>query len=335
MLNNKVTDLLVYLTAALAYCFVCFYIPYRYPELPDEYLLHAEVVVPSGASAAAVARMLEDAGVVDDAGELVREMISTGLDRKIKPGLYTLRRSTVRGAVKQLEEAKPVVERATLIPGSRFDRLAALFEGYGASASDFYSAMANAENFYEPVRKWLPDDAHARMIFLLPETYFVAPGAKIAESFIASASRLWYERVGKELPDDVSADYLLMRGVLASVVEGEAKVAEERPILAGIFLNRIEKRMRLQSCATVIYCWAELGVKKTALTYKDLEIDSAYNTYINDGLPPGPICVPSESSWKSALSPQETDYLFFFADGSGRHVFSRTYAEHLARQRGM
>ena len=237
--------------------------------------------------------------------------------------------------MKQLEKAKPVVERAALIPGSRFDRLAALFTEEGVTAADFYSAMAKAENFCEPVRKWLPEDVRARMVFLLPETYFIAPGPAVADGFIASASRLWFERVGKDIPEDTAAGDVLMRGVLASVVEGEARAAEERPILAGIFLKRIEKHMRLQSCATVIYCWAERGEKKTALTYKDLEIDSPYNTYRNDGLPPGPICVPSESSWKSALAPQETEYLFFFADGRGRHIFSRTYGEHIAKQREM
>lgn len=335
VLKDRITDIIVYIIAASAYCFVCLYLPYAYPKLPDGYFRSFEVVIPSGASAGAAARLLEEAGVVDDAGALVREMARSGLDRKIKPGLYTLHRSTPRGAVKQLEKAKPVVERAALIPGSRFDRLAALFAEEGVTAADFYSAMAKAENFCEPVRKWLPEDVRARMVFLLPETYFIAPGPAVADGFIASASRLWFERVGKDIPEDTSANDVLMRGVLASVVEGEARVAEERPILAGIFLKRIEKKMRLQSCATVIYCWAERGEKKTALTYKDLEIDSPYNTYRNDGLPPGPICVPSESSWKSALAPQETEYLFFFADGRGRHIFSRTYGEHIAKQRGM
>ena len=169
-MKDRITDIIVYIIAASAYCFVCLYLPYAYPELPDGYFRSFEVVIPSGASAGAAARLLEEAGVVDDAGALVREMARSGLDRKIKPGRYTLHRSTPRGAVKQLEKAKPVVERAALIPGSRFDRLAALFAEEGVTAADFYSAMAKAENFCEPVRKWLPEDVRARMVFLLPET---------------------------------------------------------------------------------------------------------------------------------------------------------------------
>ena len=91
--------------------------------------------------------------------------------------------------------------------------------------------------------------------------------------------------------------------------------------------------MRLLSCATVIYAWDELNIRKSRLSYRDLEINSPYNTYLVGGLPPGPICAPSESSWKSALEPEESDYLFFFADREGRHVFSKSYEEHLAKQR--
>ncbi len=150
---------------------------------------------------------------------------------------------------------------------------------------------------------------------------------------MARASRLWWDRIGKNISDDVTPKELLHLATLASVVEGEARVAEERPVLAGIFLSRIERRMRLQSCATIIYSWELRGVKKSALTYKDLEIDSLYNTYTHDGLPPGPILIPSQQSWEAALHPAETDYLFFFATGDGSHVFSKTYQEHLRQQR--
>ncbi len=332
-MNDRVSDFFVYTIAVAAFCFICLYIPYKYPELPEEFFRKVEVVIPTGTPAGEAARLIAEAGAVDDAAALAREMTSRGLDRRIKPGLYTLRRGTLRGVARQLEIARPTVKKAALIPGSRFERISSLLSDEGVTAADIYTAMSNAENFYEPVRKWLPDETRARMVFLLPETYFIAPGAKMARDFVASASRLWYERIGKLIDGDEDATEVLMRGVLASVVEGEAKAAEERPILAGIFLKRIDKKMRLQSCATVIYCWAELGVRKTALNYKDLEIDSPYNTYKNDGLPPGPICVPSENSWRSALAPEESDYLFFFADGNGRHIFSETYAEHLSKQR--
>ena len=159
-----------------------------------------------------------------------------------------------------------------------------------------------------------------------PEDALVDVSRKILVSGLQPGARVF-------LPDNADKKFTSQRGILASIVEGEAKIKEERPILAGIFLNRIEKWMPLQSCATVIYCWDELGIKKKSLTYKDLEIDSPYNTYRNSGLPPGPISVPSEDSWISALQPAKTDYLFFFATSKGSHIFSKTYEEHLRKQR--
>jgi UPF0755 protein len=107
------------------------------------------------------------------------------------------------------------------------------------------------------------------------------------------------------------------------------------PRIAGVFHNRIREGMRLESCATIQYL---LGKPKERLLLRDLRIESPYNTYLNRGLPPGPIASPSASAIAAAFKPEEHDYLFFFArkDGSGTHVFSKTYREHqrkIARQK--
>ena len=105
-------------------------------------------------------------------------------------------------------------------------------------------------------------------------------------------------------------------------------------MIAQVFLNRLAKGMRLQSCATVQYA---LPKHKSRLLYEDLKIDSPYNTYRNAGLPPGPICSPGDASLKAAVNPQATDALYFVARGDGTHIFSRTWAEHqaaIAKHRG-
>jgi UPF0755 protein len=112
-------------------------------------------------------------------------------------------------------------------------------------------------------------------------------------------------------------------------VEGEAKVEDERPIIAGVFLNRLRKGLLLQSCATVQYA---LGERKQRLLYKDLQIDSPYNTYRYKGFPPTPIGNPGRASLAAVLQPMKTDYLYFFAKSDGSHIFSRTYREHLKAQ---
>ncbi len=118
--------------------------------------------------------------------------------------------------------------------------------------------------------------------------------------------------------------------ILASLVEREAQVAAERPTIAGVYLNRIKKGMKLECDATVQFA---LGKQKAVLLYSDLEIASPYNTYRYPGLPPGPICSPGAASLEAALHPKKSDYLFYVRNdvkNDGSHVFGRDYSEHQA-----
>ena len=118
--------------------------------------------------------------------------------------------------------------------------------------------------------------------------------------------------------------------ILASVVEREARVESDRPIISGVFHNRLDQGWKLESCATIQYI---LGERKPRLLYSDLEIESPYNTYMYSGLPVGPIASFGEASLKATLYPEETDYMFFVAKDDGSHVFSRTLEEHNAAKK--
>ena len=120
---------------------------------------------------------------------------------------------------------------------------------------------------------------------------------------------------------------------LASIVEQEAVMKDEKPLIAAVYLNRLKKKMKLESCPTVDYTLEREGIQRKRLTFDDLKIESEYNTYRISGLPPTPICNPSVTSLQAVYNPQETEYLYFFADFKGRNVFSRTYAEHLNKQK--
>jgi UPF0755 protein len=120
---------------------------------------------------------------------------------------------------------------------------------------------------------------------------------------------------------------------LASIIQKEALMDEDRPLIAGALRNRLKANMPLQVDATVVYAWKSLGVKKTSLTYNDLKIDSPFNTYLHKGLPPANIGAPGEGSWNAALRPADTEMMFYFAGPDGYHVFTRTYEEHLAAQK--
>jgi UPF0755 protein len=112
---------------------------------------------------------------------------------------------------------------------------------------------------------------------------------------------------------------------LASLVEREARVSKDRPLVASVFHNRLKIGMHLESCATVQYA---LGEVKEVLLFEDLETESPYNTYLHGGLPPGPIAAPGADSLQAALYPEKTNYLYFVAKKDGSHYFSKTLAEH-------
>lgn len=319
--------------AFLLLLYLCFGLPLQYPAPFAKDGEMIGVVIPQGASAREAAKKIAAAGVVGNSDDLVRWMVKFGIDRSLKPGLYMLRSGSAVDAARQLKNATPLVESVTLIPGMRYTRVTEVLRGKDELTPAAVAALENDDNFPEQIRDKLPAKAGDRIAFLMPDTYYIAPGSDRISQIIRNSSKLWWDKIGTKLPENINKDELLTLATLASIIEGEAKVAGERPVLAGIFLSRMDKRMRLQSCATVIYSWEARGVKKNALTYKDLEIDSPYNTYLNDGLPPGPISVPSAESWDSAVNPEKTDYLFFFATPSGNHIFSKTYEEHLRRQR--
>jgi UPF0755 protein len=174
-------------------------------------------------------------------------------------------------------------------------------------------------------------DKEKREGYLFPDTYFFEQGLPAP----AIVERL-VERFREKAPADFKEQARVLRlsygqlVTLASIVEREARVAQERPLIAGVFYNRLRKHWHLESCATVEYA---LGGWKPHLTYKDLAVESPYNTYRHAGLPPGPICNPGQAALEAASHPAKTDMLFFVADGQGAHHFSRDYEEHLAVQK--
>jgi UPF0755 protein len=168
---------------------------------------------------------------------------------------------------------------------------------------------------------------------LAPQTYSISPGDGSAGALVKAASEMWWQQHREDVPHGITSLDITEEGILASIVQKEAKVDSDRPIIAGVFKNRLSMGMPLQSCATVVFAWKLRGVKVTDVSFDDVKIDSPFNTYIHKGLPPENIGIPSENSWSAVLKPASTDMLFFVAKHDGSHVFTRTYEEHLAAQR--
>jgi UPF0755 protein len=167
--------------------------------------------------------------------------------------------------------------------------------------------------------------------FLYPETYFFPDEA--SEEFILS--HLVQEFFDQTSELDFQPNRLLNfyeTIILASIVEREAKLDKEKPIIASVYINRLENNYKLQADPTVAYVLELQGKNRKKIYYKDLLVDSPYNTYKYTGLPPTPICSPSRSSIEAVLKPADTDYFFFFADGTGGHIFTTTYKQHIFKQ---
>lgn len=192
-------------------------------------------------------------------------------------------------------------------------------KGFFASRADFLKAASDPELLkkYQVPAKTLEG-------YLFPETYTIPigyPGKKVIETMVEMF--LSKTKTLDGFPKDPMKRHRLI--ILASIVEREAQLKEERALIAGVFANRIEKHYPLESCATIQYLYEK---PKKRLYFKDLEVDSPYNTYKINGLPPGPIANPGLAAIDASLHPQKTDYMFFVIRGDGSHQFSKSFNEH-------
>jgi UPF0755 protein len=174
---------------------------------------------------------------------------------------------------------------------------------------------------------------HAKSLegFLFPSTYQFTRRAtckQVAATMVRHFRAIWETlQVPRfpQLPSQITAEDAL---TVASLVERETPRPEERPLVAGVFYNRLRKEIPLQCDATVQYALLLKGRREGDVKHADLNVDSPYNTYAHRGLPPGPIANPGEASLKAALAPETTDYLYFVANDRGGHFFSKTLQEH-------
>ena len=270
------------------------------------------VVVPKGASLKTVAEELSRAGVIDKPW-LFRIMARiNGLAKHLKAGEYQFMPGiSLQAAMDKIARGEVFFRRITIPEGLTSGQIMYLIANYPDLEGEIDLDVKEGE--------------------LLPETYSFELGAS-RNSIILQAraamqkalEEVWASRDSSLPLKDVNE--LL---TLASIIEKETGVPEERPLVASVFLNRLKKGMRLQTDPTVIYAITEGETSfGRSLKRADLKIDSPYNTYLNYGLPPGPICNPGQEALMAAARPQQSDYLYFVADGKGGHRFARSLNEH-------
>ena len=272
------------------------------------------VRIPEGTGVTGIAERLAAKGVIRRPWLFAAGARVTGQARRLKAGEFAFpARVSPQGALEIIVRGKTVARQVTLPEG--------------ITSREAVARVRDAAGLTGLIETVPPEGS------LLPETYHYRWGdsrtavlARMQTAMDELLAKLWPER-DPGLPIASKRDAV----ILASIVEKETAAPDERALVAGVFVNRLERGMRLQSDPTVRYALTRNGRDGSGrLTQAALDLDDPYNTYTHDGLPPGPIANPGRKALRAVLHPAATDYLYFVADGDGGHAFAETLAEHNA-----
>lgn len=281
-----------------------------------------EISIPSGMTISEIGKILEKNRVIKSRFLFVLySKIRGGFP---KSGYYRFEGNlSIKDVWEKLYRGEERLFRFTIIPGDDLIDIGEKLEKKGfLSKKTFYSYVFNKENVEKFGLKGSSFEG-----YFPPETYYLRKDADI-QQIIKSFLKIFNKRYQPVLKNTNGlSDYEIM--IIASLVEKETSVPEEKPIIAGIIIKRLKKGMKLQIDPTVIYALKLQGKWYGKLEKKDMKVDSPYNTYLNSGLPPTPISSFSLQTLKSVINYKETDFLYFFSKDGKRHIFSRSYKEHL------
>jgi UPF0755 protein len=282
--------------------------------------------VPTGLGTTSIGTRLIDAGVVRDEITFRAALWLSGDARRLQAGDYRFDRPmSALEVVDKIARGDVDVQTLTIPEGLTIAEMAEVFATSGlGTAGSFVTAARNAALIQDvdPAAKDLEG-------YLFPDTYRVPRGSN-AEVLVKLMVSQFRSVIPEELRAEASAHGLSARQfvTLASMVEKETSRADERKIVAAVYLNRLREGMPMQCDPTVIYALARAGRYTGNLRRDDLMFDSRYNTYRYAGLPPGPIAAPGRASLEAAARPDPVDYLYFVSRNDGSHVFARTLSEH-------
>lgn len=284
------------------------------------------VDIPSGSGTAAIGRILEEDGVIKSARQFKIKSRMDKNDGKYRTGVYELSPSMDMDEIMQiLMDGSQNTLRFMVPEGYTLKQIADKFAETGnGTAEDFLNETQNGDFDFE-YNDQMVDGEKRYEGFLYPDTYEIYKNESahgIIQRMLTRFEQV-YDAAADEATVDTSKYSVFDLVTVASLIEREVKLDEERPLVASVIYNRLNKNMKLQMCSTVQYA---LGTPKARLMNSDLKIDSPYNTYQNAGLPAGPIASPGQASISAALHPADTDYLYFVltSAGSGKHNFAST-----------
>lgn len=286
-----------------------------------------EVTIPAQCTTSQVARILYEHNLIQNEKFFVGYCRVKGLDQNLKAGVYSFNRAqSLSELVEGLVQGKVVTVGFTVPEGYTLSQIGELLVKENICTAEEWQQALIQDYDYEFLKK-APDTENHLEGFLFPATYRVArdvTAQQVVDMMLKRFEQEWKGGLAATAREQGRDVYEVV--TLASLIEKEARVDEERPVIAGVLINRLKKGMPLQVDATVLY---SLGEHKPVVTYRDLEVDSPYNTYRYPGLPLGPIASPGSASLAAALQPAQHSYYYYVYMGDGRHYFSKTHDEHV------
>lgn len=298
------------------------------PPVPNTNQPPKEVFIKKGMDVGKIAHSLDEKGLIGSEKFFIFFAKVFGWEKELKAGRYRIRPGvSLWGILQTLRRGGSITENVTIPEGLTLKEIAGLLKKKVEIDSTTFVTLTTDKNFCEKMGV----NAPTLEGYLFPNTYNLYWGMKEEE-----IAKLMVDELFMIITPDLRARAkeiglsLHQALTLASLIEKETGVAQERPLISAVFHRRLKMGMPLQCDPTVVYILSPLN---RPLTKSDLKVKSPYNTYLHPGPPPGPICNPGLASIKAALWPAQIDYLYFVAQGDGSHIFSRTNREHINARR--
>jgi len=301
------------------------------------------VEVPIGSGLSSISTLLEEKGLIKDA-RVFKYYAKFKNESQFQAGTYDLTQSmTLDELIKSLKTGKVYrtpVFTMTIPEGLTLEQIGNIMEKKTPYTQKEFMDLVTSDTFVQQMKAKYPELVTDAVLadnvrydlegYLFPATYSYFEEKPTLESIVDEMVGAM-DKVVKKYSDVLTEKQMSVHQLLtfASLLEEEATAQTDRETIASVFYNRINQGMPLQTDPTVLYA---LGSHKDRVLYKDLEVDNAYNTYKNKGLPPGPIAGAGKTSIEAVLNPSKTEYLFFLADKQGVNHFSKTYEEHLQKE---
>jgi UPF0755 protein len=299
--------------------------------------LKTEVIIRPGSTPGTIGKILKEKGLIKSQALFVYYTKISGMDKALHAGAFNLSPSYSMSRISEILalESGVVLIRVTIPEGFNLTEIANVLDEKGVIPRNEFLDYAHhkARYFFRDKYTFLAELPTGNVEgYLFPDTYIFAKG-NTPEVIFNTFFKRFNEKI---MPIWQSTPKILPLNLhktltLASVIEKEAYVTDEMPIISSVYAKRLMKKMPMAACPTVLYAIGDEN--KHSLYFKDLKVNSLYNTYLKEGLPPTPIASPGEKAFRAAIRPAKTPYYYFVAKGDGSHYFSRTLAEHNANTR--